>query len=84
MLNRMIEQADTIAIGGHERPDGDCTGSCMGLYLYILENYSGKKTDIYLEEIPRSYQFLKRSDEIRHEVPGDQKYDLFIYALFQK
>ena len=78
MLNRMIEQADTIAIGGHERPDGDCTGSCMGLYLYILENYSGKKTDIYLEEIPRSYQFLKRSDEIRHEVPGDQKYDLFI------
>lgn len=78
MLNRMIEQADTIAIGGHERPDGDCTGSCMGLYLYILENYSGKKTDIYLEEIPRPYRFLKRSDEIRHEVPKDQKYDLFI------
>ena len=78
MLNRMIAQANTIAIGGHERPDGDCTGSCMGLYLYILENYSGKTVDIYLEQIPRSYQFLKRSGEIRHEAPKDQKYDLFI------
>lgn len=74
----MIAQANTIAIGGHERPDGDCTGSCMGLYLYILENYSGKTVDIYLEQIPRSYQFLKRSGEIRHEAPKDQKYDLFI------
>lgn len=78
MLNRMIAQANTIAIGGHERPDGDCTGSCMGLYLYILENYSGKTVDIYLEQIPRSYQFLKRSGKIRHEAPKDQKYDLFI------
>ena len=78
MLNRMIAQANTIAIGGHERPDGDCTGSCMGLYLYILENYSGKTVDIYLEQIPRSYQFLKCSGEIRHEAPKDQKYDLFI------
>ena len=78
MLNRMIAQANTIAIGGHERPDGDCAGSCMGLYLYILENYSGKTVDIYLEQIPRSYQFLKRSGEIRHEAPKDQKYDLFI------
>ena len=24
-----IEGADTIAIGGHVRPDGDCVGSCM-------------------------------------------------------
>ena len=78
MLNRMIAQANTIAIGGHERPDGDCTGSCMGFYVYILENYSGKTVDIYLEQIPRSYQFLKRSGEIRHEAPKDQKYDLFI------
>ena len=78
MLNRMIAQANTIAIGGHERPDGDCTGSCMGLYLYILENYNGKTVDIYLEQIPRSYQFLKRSGEIRHDAPKDQKYDLFI------
>ena len=30
-----IEKAETIAIGGHVRPDGDCIGSCMGLFRYI-------------------------------------------------
>ena len=28
----------TVAIAGHVRPDGDCIGSCMGLYLYLKEN----------------------------------------------
>lgn len=31
-LMEAVQQADTIAIGGHVRPDGDCIGSCMGLY----------------------------------------------------
>ena len=25
-----------VAILGHIRPDGDCVGSCMGLYNYII------------------------------------------------
>lgn len=29
----------TVAISGHIRPDGDCVGSCMGLYLYLKENF---------------------------------------------
>ena len=29
MFSKRIEEAHTIAIGGHVRPDGDCTGSCM-------------------------------------------------------
>ena len=33
-----IEKAETIAIGGHVRPDGDCIGSCMGLFRYIKKN----------------------------------------------
>ena len=49
MLDRLIRAANKIAIGGHEHPDGDCTGSCMGLYLYIQENYPGKQVDVYLE-----------------------------------
>ena len=27
--------AKTIGISGHVRPDGDCVGSCMSLYLYL-------------------------------------------------
>ena len=30
-----LRDAKTIGIGGHIRPDGDCVGSVMGLYLYL-------------------------------------------------
>ena len=30
-----LKGARTVAISGHVRPDGDCIGSCMGLYLYL-------------------------------------------------
>ena len=42
-LMKAIENAGTIAIAGHLRPDGDCVGSCMGLYGYIRDNYPKKK-----------------------------------------
>ena len=48
MLNKVLENVSTIAIGGHVRPDGDCVGSCVGLGQYIRENYSDKIVDIYL------------------------------------
>ena len=35
-----IENANTIAILGHIRPDGDCVGSCLGLYNYINDNWN--------------------------------------------
>lgn len=47
-----IEKAETIAIGGHVRPDGDCIGSCMGLFRYIKKNYPDKQVCVYVEEIP--------------------------------
>ena len=49
MLNKLLKQADTIAIGGHVRPDGDCIGSGMGLCQYIKDNYKDKEVDVYLE-----------------------------------
>ncbi|MCI8561641.1 MAG: bifunctional oligoribonuclease/PAP phosphatase NrnA [Dorea sp.] len=78
MLSRMLKMADTIAIGGHIRPDGDCIGSCMGLSRYIKENYSDKTVDVYLEEIPEKFRFIKETENIRHEVCDEKNYDLFI------
>lgn len=78
MLNRIVSQAHRIAIGGHIRPDGDCVGSCMAMYLYIKENYKDKEVDVYLEEIPKSFEFLKGTENIRHDIPENTKYDLFI------
>ena len=78
MLDRLLKQASSVAIGGHIRPDGDCVGSCMGLYQYIRDNYKNIETDVYLEEIPNSYRFIKATEDIRHEIPQGKIYDLFI------
>ena len=78
MLNRILKQAETIAIGGHIRPDGDCTGSCMGLYQYIRENYPEKSVDVYLEDVPEAYRFIKATKDIRCDIGEKKVYDLFL------
>lgn len=78
MLNKLLAQADSIAIGGHVRPDGDCVGSCMGLYQYIRETYVDKEVDVYLEDIPDVHKFIEASKDIRHEIEHGKIYDLFI------
>jgi hypothetical protein len=55
MLNHALEQVKTVAIGGHVRPDGDCVGSCMGVYQYIKTWYPEIEVDVYLEDIPESF-----------------------------
>ena len=38
-ISEILENVKTVGIGGHIRPDGDCIGSCMALYLYIREYF---------------------------------------------
>lgn len=78
MLNHALSEAKTVAIGGHVRPDGDCVGSCLGLYQYIQNNYPEITVDVYLEEIPDSFHMIEATKEIKHEVQENKKYDLFI------
>ena len=63
-LMQAVSQDETIAIGGHVRPDGDCIGSCMGLYSYILDNFPGKKVTVYVEEIPSAFDYLSKEEEM--------------------
>ncbi len=72
-----IENAKTIAIMGHIRPDGDCVGSCLGLYNYILDNYGEKHVVVYLQPIPKKFGFLRGAGQIRHEA-DDTIYDLAV------
>jgi len=74
---REIENAGTIVILGHKRPDGDCVGSCLGVYNYVLDNYSDKTVDIYLDEFSQEFAFLRGADKIWHE-KQDKSYDLCI------
>ena len=77
MLNKVLENVSTIAIGGHIRPDGDCVGSCVGLGQYIRENYSDKTVDIYLKDIPESFHFLNGTETILESVDNEEKiYDM--------
>lgn len=78
MLNNILKEARTVAIAGHVRPDGDCVGSCMGLYQYLTEHEPDRNVDVYLEEIPDAYRYLVPEGTIRHEAPTDTQYDLFI------
>lgn len=63
-LNNILANVKTVAILGHIRPDGDCVGSCMGLYNYIDVNYSGIKLDVYLNPIPGCFSILPNVKKI--------------------
>lgn len=72
-----INNAGTIAIIGHINPDGDCIGSCLGLYNYISDNYENKVTDVFLQPVQQKFMFLKGADKIKSK-PSDITYDLAI------
>lgn len=77
-LDLLLAEADTVAISGHLNPDGDCVGSCLGMYNYIKEYYPGKKVDLYLDPIPNIFKFLRCWEEIKNDRSADCSYDLFI------
>ena len=66
-LREQISAAETIAISGHQHPDGVCVGSTLGLYNYLTSLYPDKKIDLYLEPIQEPFKFLANADKIRHE-----------------
>ena len=38
-LNDVLQGKHSVALGGHVRPDGDCVGACLGLYMYLKDQY---------------------------------------------
>lgn len=80
LLNEVLLGAGTVGIAGHVRPDGDCVGSCLGLALYIRENFPEIKTKVYLEEFSESFLFLKGAGDVDHDCSQDTEHDVF-FAL---
>lgn len=78
ILINEIERSQTIAVSGHVHPDGDCVGSALAVKNFIAERWPSKCVDVYLEEIPNIFKFMKYSEEILHEVSDEKTYDLFI------
>ena len=78
-LANELKNKKSVAIAGHIRPDGDCIGSCIGLYLYIKENFPQlEELKVYLEEFPECFYCLEGTQEVTHSCEAEKEYDLFI------
>lgn len=77
-LADQLEGINSVAIAGHVRPDGDCAGSCLGVYNYIKDCFHEIEVDVYLEEISEVFHFIKNSNKIDSLFEKEKEYDLFI------
>ena len=77
-IAEILEGVKTMGIGGHIRPDGDCVGSCMALYLYVKTYYPEIQVDVYLDNPKPVFGHIDCIDEIKTELDGDKEYDLFV------
>lgn len=76
ILSDILKDVKSVGITGHIRPDGDCTGSVLALYDYIVENMPETDVDLYLEQPGSEFYYLKNIDKIKN-TPEDKKYDVF-------
>ena len=77
-IEEILDGVKTMGIGGHVRPDGDCVGSCMALYLYMKTWYPQIKTDVYLERPKPVFGHIACMDEVHYEAGEPKEYDLFV------
>ena len=76
-IDELLLGIKTVGISGHIRPDGDCVGSCMGLYLYLKKNHP----DIHATVFPEEYKVIPHTEEICSNFPtAEGPLDLF-FAL---
>lgn len=74
-----VKDAKTIGISGHIRPDGDCVGSCMGLYLYLKKVCPQAAIQVMLEKPADVFSCIKGIEEIHSDFkPITEKFDVYI------
>ena len=78
-IDEVLGGVKTVAIAGHINPDGDCVGSCMGMYLYLKEKFPQVQADVYLGEMRPVFGFIKDIDLVQDTVAEPLKeYDLML------
>ena len=80
ILDEMLEGKKSIVILGHVNPDGDCIGSCLGLYNYLKENYEGLEVSVYLEKMGVKFSFLSGFEDVHTEYDDTKTFDLCIIS----
>ena len=68
-LRGLLQNAQTIAIVGHARPDGDAVGSTLALTLGIQR--SGKEVvPVLADGVPNRFLFLPGAGRVVREIPA--------------
>ena len=79
IFNRSVRDADSICILGHVSPDGDCAGSCLAVYNYILAVKGAEtRVRVYLEDLSPKFGFLQGSGSISSDPSDGEKYSLAV------
>lgn len=76
-IESYLKNIKKIGITGHIRPDGDCVGSCLALYMYLVKNHKDIEVDVYLDAFPEKFNFLPGINDVNYE-RKDKHHDLFI------
>lgn len=78
ILTEALKDKKTVAILGHVNPDGDCVGSCTGMYNYLTENFEDLEVSVYLHTTSKKFAYLKGYDSVLTEFDPEKKFDLCI------
>lgn len=79
MLNLLqeVNGAKRIGITGHLRPDGDCVGSTMALYLYLKKSMPEADIIVFLEETAKAYHHIAQVENIDTTFQAKEDFDVF-------
>lgn len=78
LLKEILSDVKTVVLLGHVRPDGDCIGSCLGMYNYLAEQFPQVSADLYLDNPSGKFSYLANFDQIKTEAEEGRVYDLCI------
>lgn len=76
-IEEILNGVSCMAIAGHVRPDGDCIGSCLGLYQYLRDNWPEIQADVYLEDPRPEFSYLPGFSEVKTSCE-EKAYDLVV------
>lgn len=63
-LKKECEEAKNIVITGHVRPDGDCVGSCLAVYMYLNKVLDNANIKVCIEQPSDIFACIKDFDKI--------------------
>ena len=69
-------EAKRIAITGHQKPDGDCVGSCLSVWYYLKQNLKDAEITVFLEEPDPVFAELAGYSEIVTDFPAQAPFDI--------